>query len=606
MAIATIYDDDIAYWLNVLETAEDVDTVKIAKDKLTALCIDKWNFTEDLGDLSTEIDERFYSDDKTYGISKTDYQHWKEILHHGIDDDSMVAARTLLALSDQTYIKAMVSKRIAYLTRYDEDDTDDSSNENDTVEEDSTETLPSDDTTKTASQQPDGKYILTEPDNNSFKEAAAETTKNEQDPRLLDRRPMWTDTNIEYHRTKTSEGLAVDSAYVKRYYSVIDAEVYFGNEYVEDVHDIDWAIQQQVMPLFGYNSYTYDEVARGNRIIVGSFTINFTSPNYLFSILEAADKANVTAVSGMVSYNVPKLDDSVEPSFRGTTGGTRERGHHSNIWPQTFDIDIIFGEKTGAGNPVHVMILGCAIQSCRTVLSASVAGSPPDIKEQYSFIAQDIRTIVVLKDEDRIGGVNQTTSNNGSNDDAAANVDNDTTRQVITADEVTEENDDKTNNDSNDGQQSNGTLKGNTTATKEEDDRVNAENKQKIAKAAAEGQRLAHDNESNVDIIIDSSGSNKLVSDAEACVLLARFSKQFNDIDNLLTQTDQKKLAKKILDIFSKGEYFVLDGKTLHGTSTMFRYTVEHNGEVKICTTIIKNVDGIIAQLEKGTYKQET
>lgn len=598
MAFVTIYDDDIAYWRDALETADDVDSVIRARDKLLSLVKDKWNFVFDLGDLSTEIDERFNSNDESNGISKVAYLRWKEVLNHGIDDDSIAAARTLLLVSDQTRVSNMVDKRVSYLTRYDNDEEDEDDNE------ESSEPS-SDDTTQTVTQRPDGRYVLTEPEDISEEQTAAVSKQNEQDPTKLDRRPMWTDTNIEYHRTKTSAGFAVDSAYIKRYYSVIDAEVYFGNEYVEDVHDIDWAIQQQVMPLFGYNSYTYDEVARGNRIIVGSFTINFTSPNYLFSLLEAADKANVTAVSGMTNYNVPKLDDSVEPVFKGSTYGTRERGHHSNIWPQTFDIDVIFGEKTGAGNPVHIMILSCALQSCRTVLSASVAGSPPDIKEQYSFLAQDIRTIVVSTEEDRIGGVDQTTSNNGGNDDAAANVDNDTTRQVITADEVTEENDNKTNNDSDDEQQSNGTLKGNTTATEKEDDRINAENKQKIAKAAAAGQRLAHDNESNVDIIIDSSGSNKLVSDAEACVLLARFSKQFNDIDNLLTQTDQRKLARKILDIFSKGEYFVLDGNTLHGTSTMFRYTVEHNGEVKVCTTIIKNVDDVIAQLEKGIYKQE-
>ena len=66
-----------------------------------------------------------------------------------------------------------------------------------------------------------------------------------QDPNQLDRRPAWIDTNTEYHRTKTSSGLVVDSAIIKRYYSVIDAEIYFGNEYVEDVADISWQIIQK-------------------------------------------------------------------------------------------------------------------------------------------------------------------------------------------------------------------------------------------------------------------------------------------------------------------------------------------------------------------------
>lgn len=245
------------------------------------------------------------------------------------------------------------------------------------------------------------------------------TTTKKQDPNYLDRRPAWIDTNIEYHRTKTANGIYVDSAYIKRYYSVIDAEVYFGNEYVEDIHDINWSVKQNVTPLFGYNSYTYDELARGNRLIVGSFLINFTSPNYLFSILKEADKANVTSITNMTSYTVPVLSKSKTPSIRKGTYGSQEKGHNTHMWPQTFDIDIIFGEKTGAGDPVHILLLGCAIQDCQMALSASASGSPPVIMERYSFIAQDIRT-VVGKDT-----IQSTANSTASNSVASAQSNND-------------------------------------------------------------------------------------------------------------------------------------------------------------------------------------
>lgn len=218
--------------------------------------------------------------------------------------------------------------------------------------------------------------------------------QEDYDPTMLDKRPAWIDTNVEYHRVKTANGFMVDSAFIKRYYSVIDAEVYFGNEYVEDIQDIQWTVQQNVMPLYGYNSYTYDELARGNRLIVGNFTIVFTSPNYLFSILEAANKANVHLVENMDSYEVPKLGADIEPVLRTATYGTRERGHHAAMWPQDFDIDIIYGEKSGAGDPVHVILLGVAIQSCQQLLTATAQGVPL-LLEQYQFIAQDLRTSVL-------------------------------------------------------------------------------------------------------------------------------------------------------------------------------------------------------------------
>lgn len=274
----------------------------------------------------------------------------------------------------------------------------------------------------TATRDDNGAYVLTEPaDTVTVKnnQSKTDTSKLNQDPDYLDRRPAWIDTNIEYHRTKTNDGFMVDSAYIKRYYSVIDAEIYFGNEYVEDVCNIDWAIRQNVMPLFGYNSYTYDEVSRGSRLIIGSFAINFTSPNYLFSILAEANKKNIALVSSMTDYTVPALSSSVKPKLNGKLLGSKERGHHTNMWPQTFDIDIIFGEKTGAGNPVHIILLGCAINSCQIALSASTAQSPPVVLEQYNFIAQDIRTVVVADNDKTDADIKQEADENTGQEDIA-------------------------------------------------------------------------------------------------------------------------------------------------------------------------------------------
>jgi hypothetical protein len=42
-----------------------------------------------------------------------------------------------------------------------------------------------------------------------------------------------------------------------RYYSSIDAEIYFGDIYVGEIKNITWNIQQNSLPLYGYNSYTF-------------------------------------------------------------------------------------------------------------------------------------------------------------------------------------------------------------------------------------------------------------------------------------------------------------------------------------------------------------
>lgn len=587
MAVVTIYDDEISYWQDRLETAEDIKTLNEAKNKLLSLAVARWASVSSLLDLSTEIDSRLreYKDEtNNKGITKTGYQRWKEVMNRGVDSDSYEFARNLLAAADQSMFMKLARKRNDYLTKYAEEQ------EDTVISGEGLDTVVSS-LVNTVSQNDDGTFVINPTVETVTVKQDAVLSSNEtpkgiaqQDPNYLDRRPAWVDTNIEYRRRKTQDGLLVDSAYIKRYYSVIDAELYFGNEYVEDVCDINWAIHQNTLPLFGYNSYTYDEIARGSRLISGNFTINFTSPNYLFSILEEANNANVISITDIANYTVPKLSDDVEPVINGSTIGTRERGHHAPMWPQTFDIDIIFGEKSGAGNPVHIVILGCAIQGSQMVLSASAVGSPPSVKENYSFIAKDIKTVV-------------TANNDESNKDKKFTKVSGELDSVNTGDGVTEQ-DSETNNYS-------GTLIGETKDTIIRDVIDNTKHKEAARRALENGQRLATEqfngNGDSTNVFLDPD-VNKAVSNKETCELLARFSKIFDDINNVLTSEEQKKLALGIEVAYSKGEYFVVSSD--EDSLLALRYTVEHNGELKACTTVV-DLDGeILAALKEGKYYQ--
>ena len=390
----TPYDEQEKAYLDIINNATTVEEISEAKAQLNNLSSIKWDTVENK-DLATEIRYRLGSQDM--GIYPSEFKKWEDTYNNGTPEEAREASLKLLKTSDKIIYSTKAKNRKAEI----EEERDRLAGDN-RVEPGGTGTATlSGGSAYTVTQDENGIFTITPNDTSvPVKEGTViggrvDESKLEQDINLLDRRPAWTDTNIEYHRKKTADGFAVDSAIIKRYYSVIDAEVYFGNEYVEDIHDINWAIQQNVQPLFGYNSYTYDEIARGNRLIVGNFTIAFTSPNYLFSILAEAAKANGALVENMASYSVPKLSDRVEPVSRAGAYGARETGHHAPMWPQTFDLDIIMGEKSGAGDPVHIIILGAAIQNCQTVLSASAAGTPPAVMEQYSFIARDVRTSVL-------------------------------------------------------------------------------------------------------------------------------------------------------------------------------------------------------------------
>ena len=46
----------------------------------------------------------------------------------------------------------------------------------------------------------------------------------------------------------------VDSSVYKKYYSDISAELYFNGHWFEDISAVQWQVQRQTYPLFGYNS----------------------------------------------------------------------------------------------------------------------------------------------------------------------------------------------------------------------------------------------------------------------------------------------------------------------------------------------------------------
>lgn len=185
-------------------------------------------------------------------------------------------------------------------------------------------------------------------------------------------------------KLKTKDGYVINSEYLKRYYSTIDAEIYFGNSFVDDVVNIQFQVQQNTMPLLGFNSYVFDEVAQGSRLIQGVFSINFTQPGYLYKILEAAK--NTKNVYYPNIYTVTKAKEQTVAEFKS---GEIIKAEKKPLWNTTFDIDIIYGQKTGKGNPVHVILEQVVLNGCSSGLDMS--GNP--VMETYNFLAKDIKTI---------------------------------------------------------------------------------------------------------------------------------------------------------------------------------------------------------------------
>ncbi len=72
----------------------------------------------------------------------------------------------------------------------------------------------------------------------------------------------------------------------EEFFSGADAVVYFGDTFIDDITSLQFSLTERVQPIYGYASYTWDTVARGARVMNGSFRIAFREAGYLFKILE--------------------------------------------------------------------------------------------------------------------------------------------------------------------------------------------------------------------------------------------------------------------------------------------------------------------------------
>lgn len=95
----------------------------------------------------------------------------------------------------------------------------------------------------------------------------------------------------------------------EEFFSGSDVTIYFGDLYVDTITGIEFTLQEQLRPIFGYADYTYSDISRGQRIVQGTFRIAFKESGYLFTILEhiaqLGDKARPALAYLETNQDVP-------------------------------------------------------------------------------------------------------------------------------------------------------------------------------------------------------------------------------------------------------------------------------------------------------------
>lgn len=158
---------------------------------------------------------------------------------------------------------------------------------------------------------------------------------------------------------------------IKRYFSNVDSEIYFGNELMEDIYKFDFTVEEKKLPIYGYNCFYADIIVPGQRFVSGSFVLNYTNSAHINDVLSKIDDSimNKTILESEV-YN-PGGKDRDMP-----------------LWSKNFDIMLGYGyykSDLPTYNANCQTICGVQISGMQLVLDTT--GQP--IMEVYSFVAKD-------------------------------------------------------------------------------------------------------------------------------------------------------------------------------------------------------------------------
>ncbi|HLO11244.1 MAG TPA: hypothetical protein VK190_03185 [Pseudoneobacillus sp.] len=105
-----------------------------------------------------------------------------------------------------------------------------------------------------------------------------------------------------------NNGTLVDyQQYTADYFSGCSVNLFFGDRFIDEVVALEFTMQEQLLSIYGYASYTYDAMLHGQRLVTGSFKINFVESGYLINTLNNIATEEYSRLNSVVQENVKNL-----------------------------------------------------------------------------------------------------------------------------------------------------------------------------------------------------------------------------------------------------------------------------------------------------------
>lgn len=230
-------------------------------------------------------------------------------------------------------------------------------------------------------------------------------------------------TNPEFIPPNTGQGT---------YFTMTQARLYIGRVFIDELNGIQFALQNNKIPIYGYASRDFDAIAQGKSLVQGQFTINFISEGYLYVTLKdyltnvgndstqisATQQSNQAQLNSLTSKlqnpdpawtpetvaaaaaDINNLVANMGPdALASAKAGIAQAnvannnnllglagGDYPNAVYQDVGFDIVI-QYTGAGRTVVRRLEGCRLISNESIMDQS--GTP--VLDSYGFIARRLR-----------------------------------------------------------------------------------------------------------------------------------------------------------------------------------------------------------------------
>lgn len=70
-----------------------------------------------------------------------------------------------------------------------------------------------------------------------------------------------------------------------KYFTITGARIYIGNLFIDECNTLQYALQDNAVPIFGYASRYYDALGQGRSLVQGQLALNFVTEGYLYTVL---------------------------------------------------------------------------------------------------------------------------------------------------------------------------------------------------------------------------------------------------------------------------------------------------------------------------------